>query len=211
MLGDRFHEPFAIPPPSQCSSQSPAGPQSRAFDSAGCHGRASKPSRGMDRWDDGDNCGYCVTGGRGEGCGRLLAKPTKTPRGRVAEWHSSRPIPHVSCLFEPPLLERVSSFPFDNATAGTVVTMKPHYVDSFVLRRHVWLVFRICRVVSLMHKVNSLSSPSQLPPTICRAAMVDMGRSKQAPSGFPSPSADSPRWRSPVSQSLPPFLPSMSR
>ena len=43
----------------------------------------------MDRWDDGDNCGYCVTGvrkggsmeGRREG-NPLLPKPKKTPGGR---------------------------------------------------------------------------------------------------------------------------------
>ena len=60
----------------------------------------------MDRWDDGDNCGYCVTSGGGEGGCRLdvghpLLPNRKRLSGddgsirRVAESHFTKPFAQI--------------------------------------------------------------------------------------------------------------------
>ena len=115
------------------------------------HGRASKESRGTDRWDDGDNCGYCVTGGRGEGReGGRPPSSNQTEKDSRGTTENSSP----SCIFRNRpfrfflMLSRRGSW--NSFDAIIIIAIGPdleceEYPQLFaVARRHVWLVFRIC-------------------------------------------------------------------
>ena len=174
----------------------------------------------MDRWDDGDNCGYCVTGVRKDGSeegGQPTSPQTeKDSRGTPPSYIFRNGLFRFF-LFDPSITLPWggSCNSFDEVSVPQTPSSSPserirkrrvYCIVAVICRRHVWLVFRICQrgVVSLMHKVNSLS----LPPTICRAVMVDMGRS---PFRIPHPPLPPPAQLSSVSQSLPFFCRAVSR
>ena len=147
----------------------------------------------MDRREDGDNCGYCVTGGRKEG--RKRREGGRQPSSRqtekdslgttdafVAELDNFETV-HLDAFFSIHsrrwrLLKFIRRRTRSYTTTAIIVTIGRIGLGRVVAvicrrrRRHVWLVFRICR-----RRLVNAQSQFPLPPTICRAVMVDMGRS----------------------------------